>query len=99
MVKVAKLALEDGTILKGEAFGYETTKTGEVVFSTGMVGYVESMTDPSYHKQLLVFTYPLIGNYGVPNDDEPTLDEFNLPLYFESRKIWPTRLSKNSYHS
>ena len=68
MVKVAKLALEDGTILKGEAFGYETTKTGEVVFSTGMVGYVESLTDPSFKGEILMSTYPLEGNYGVKEE-------------------------------
>lgn len=59
-----------------------------------MVGYVESLTDPSYHKQLLVFTYPLIGNYGVPSDpsenDPTSVDEFNLPLYFESAQVWPS---------
>ena len=68
MVKVAKLALEDGTILKGEAFGYEATKTGEVVFSTGMVGYVESLTDPSFKGEILMSTYPLEGNYGVKEE-------------------------------
>ena len=61
----AKLALEDGTIVKGESFGYETTKIGEVVFSTGMVGYTESLTDPSFKGQILMSTYPLEGNYGV----------------------------------
>lgn len=65
MLKEAKLALEDGTILKGEGFGFETTKTGEVVFATGMTGYVESLTDPSYKGQLLMNTYPLQGNYGI----------------------------------
>ena len=65
MVKEAKLALEDGTILTGEGFGYETTKTGEVVFATGMTGYVESLTDPSYKGQILMTTYPLQGNYGI----------------------------------
>lgn len=65
MVKEAKLALEDGTILYGEGFGFETTKTGEVVFATGMTGYVESLTDPSYKGQLLMNTYPLQGNYGI----------------------------------
>jgi carbamoyl-phosphate synthase small subunit len=65
MVREAKLALEDGTILKGESFGFETTKTGEVVFATGMTGYVESLTDPSYKGQLLMNTYPLQGNYGI----------------------------------
>jgi carbamoyl-phosphate synthase small subunit len=65
MVKEAKLALEDGTILKGESFGFETIKTGEVVFATGMTGYVESLTDPSYKGQILMTTYPLQGNYGI----------------------------------
>lgn len=65
MIREAKLALEDGTILKGESFGFETTKTGEVVFATGMTGYVESLTDPSYKGQLLMNTYPLQGNYGI----------------------------------
>ena len=65
MVKEAKLALEDGTILTGEGFGYETIKTGEVVFATGMTGYVESLTDPSYKGQILMSTYPLQGNYGI----------------------------------
>ena len=64
----AKLALEDGTIVKGESFGYETTKIGEVVFSTGMVGYTESLTDPSFKGQILMSTYPLEGNYGVSED-------------------------------
>lgn len=68
MVKEAKLALEDGTILKGESFGFETTKTGEVVFATGMTGYVESLTDPSYKGQLLMNTYPLQGNYGISEE-------------------------------
>jgi len=68
MIKEAKLALEDGTILYGESFGYETTKTGEVVFATGMTGYVESLTDPSYKGQLLMNTYPLQGNYGISNE-------------------------------
>lgn len=65
MIKEAKIALEDGTILKGDSFGFETTKTGEVVFSTGMTGYVESLTDPSYKGQILMNTYPLQGNYGI----------------------------------
>jgi carbamoyl-phosphate synthase small subunit len=61
----AKIALEDGTIIKGEGFGYEATKVGEIVFSTGMTGYVESLTDPSFKGQILMATYPLQGNYGV----------------------------------
>lgn len=68
MIKEAKLALEDGTILKGEGFGYETTNVGEVVFSTGMGGYTESLTDPSLKGEILMSTYPLAGNYGVCED-------------------------------
>ncbi len=64
----AKLALEDGTILIGEAFGYKTTNVGEVVFSTGMTGYTESLTDPSFKGEILMSTYPLEGNYGVDED-------------------------------
>lgn len=61
-----KLVLEDGTVLEGKSFGAPVSSAGEVVFSTGMVGYPESLTDPSYLGQILIFTYPLIGNYGVP---------------------------------
>ena len=68
MVKTAKLALEDGTILKGEGFGAECIKTGELVFSTAMVGYVEALTDPSFKGQILMSTYPLEGNYGVSSE-------------------------------
>jgi carbamoyl-phosphate synthase small subunit len=60
--------LEDGTRLTGKSFGYERSVAGEVVFYTAMTGYPESLTDPSYTGQLLVSTYPLIGNYGVPSD-------------------------------
>ena len=65
----AKLILEDGSIFEGYSFGSKKNVNGEVVFNTGMVGYPESLTDPSYHGQILVFTYPLIGNYGVPDYD------------------------------
>lgn len=62
----ARLVLEDGTIFEGESFGAAKSSTGEVVFATGMVGYDLSLTDPSYAGQILTFTYPLIGNWGVP---------------------------------
>jgi carbamoyl-phosphate synthase small subunit len=68
------LELEDGTRLAGSGFGHRGQTSGEVVFTTGMTGYVESLTDPSYRGQILVFTYPLIGNYGVPAQDD--LDRF-----------------------
>lgn len=79
------LILEDGTVFTGNIFGTKIPVDGEVVFQTGMVGYPESLTDPSYHKQILVLTYPLIGNYGVPSDEK---DCFGLPKFFESHKIW-----------
>lgn len=85
MSTAATLILEDGTVLQGDSFGSANNRDGEVVFQTGMVGYPESLTDPSYHEQILVLTYPLIGNYGVPGDD---VDIHGLPKYFESRKIW-----------
>lgn len=61
-----RLSLKDGTRIEGESFGHESSIAGEVVFSTGMVGYPESITDPSYKGQILILTYPIIGNYGVP---------------------------------
>ncbi len=65
----AVLALEDGTVVEGVAFGEETDAEGELVFNTSMTGYVEALTDPSYKGQILMMTYPLIGNYGVCRDD------------------------------
>jgi len=84
----AVLLLEDGTVIQGQGFGAEATVSGEVVFNTGMVGYPESLTDPSYHKQILVQTWPLVGNYGVARRD--TTDEFGIPLHFESDSIQVT---------
>lgn len=68
MVK-AYLALEDGTVVEGRAFGAERDAEGELVFNTAMTGYVEALTDPSYKGQILMMTYPLIGNYGVCRED------------------------------
>ena len=82
-VKKAKLILEDGTIFEGELFGFFKSIAGEVVFNTGMVGYPETLTDPSYNGQILVMTYPLIGNYGIP----PYSEDETLPENFESEKI------------
>ena len=77
------LVLEDGTVFSGKQFGFSGSVAGEVVFNTGMVGYPETMTDPSYTGQILVFTYPLIGNYGIPDDSRVN----NLLSHFESEKI------------
>ena len=65
----AKLALEDGTVYTGRAFGAPGEATGEVVFNTSMTGYQEVLTDPSYKGQIVAMTYPLIGNYGVNRED------------------------------
>jgi carbamoyl-phosphate synthase/aspartate carbamoyltransferase/dihydroorotase len=81
----ARLILEDGTTYNGFSFGASVGVAGEVVFQTGMVGYPESLTDPSYKGQLLCLTYPLIGNYGVPSAN--TYDEFGLPAFFESDRV------------
>jgi carbamoyl-phosphate synthase small subunit len=81
----AVLVLEDGSLFVGKGFGAETTSIAEVVFTTGMVGYPESMTDPSFAGQLLCFTYPLIGNYGVSSMKD--LDSMGLPKQFESESI------------
>ncbi|MDD3089830.1 MAG: glutamine-hydrolyzing carbamoyl-phosphate synthase small subunit [Candidatus Omnitrophica bacterium] len=67
--KPAKIALEDGRVFSGWSFGAETEKCGEVVFNTSMTGYQEILTDPSYRGQIVVMTYPLIGNYGVNDED------------------------------
>ncbi len=80
----AALVLEDGSVFFGKGFGAQKTVVGEVVFTTGMVGYPESITDPSYQGQILCFTYPLIGNYGVPSLD--IRDKWGIPLHFESDK-------------
>ena len=81
-MKEARLILDDGTEFCGWSFGYDANAVGEVVFNTAMTGYPESLTDPSYAGQILVTTYPLIGNYGVPETGgEP------LPKFMESKRI------------
>ena len=72
-MKKRYLVLENGTIYTGEAFGADTEVMAEVVFNTGMSGYQESITDLSYRGEMIVFTYPLIGNYGVNRDDFESL--------------------------
>ncbi len=81
---MATLTLSDGTTFTGESFGAPVDSDGEVVFNTGMVGYPESLTDPSYRGQILTFTYPLIGNYGVPGEE---LNEWGFSKNFESEQI------------
>jgi carbamoyl-phosphate synthase small subunit len=81
--KPIQLVLENGAVFHGKSFGYESPTAGEVVFSTAMVGYPESLTDPSYAGQILTVTYPLIGNYGVPAD----IVENQLSKFYESEII------------
>ncbi len=90
----AKLVLEDGSVFSGHGFGYNKPVSGEVVFNTGMVGYPESLTDPSYRGQILCLTYPLIGNYGVPKHEK---DSFGLEKNFESEKIQVSGLIVSDY--
>ena len=91
------LELEDGTVLQGCSFGAANSVAGELVFQTGMVGYPESLTDPSYTGQILVITFPLVGNYGVPSRE--TLDDLlpGLPAHFEAAKIHIAGLVVASY--
>lgn len=89
----ARLFLEDGSVFKGTPFGAAKAAAGEVVFSTGMVGYPESLTDPSYKGQILVLTYPLIGNYGVPKP----VYENGLYKNFESERVHVSALIVSSY--
>ena len=83
---IGKLVLENGNTFKGKLFGYipDGGISGEVVFQTGMTGYVETLTDPSYKEQILVFTYPIIGNYGVPKENKGL---FKMSESFESNSI------------
>lgn len=93
-MREARLILENGTEFYGHSFGYEQETFGEVVFSTAMTGYPESLTDPSYAGQILVMTYPLIGNYGVP---ETRIGCNGLPLFTESEHIHPKALVVADY--
>lgn len=95
MTLKAKLILSDGLTFEGESFGFNSSVSGEVVFNTGMVGYNESLTDPSYSGQILCLTYPLIGNYGVPKK----IYQNNLIKNFESEKIHINEKELNTGYS
>ena len=69
-----QLILEDGSVYKGYGFGSDSEIPGEVVFNTAMTGYQETISDPSYNGQIITFTYPLIGNYGINRDDYETIN-------------------------
>ena len=91
------LEIQDGEVYEGISFGAQKSAAGELVFQTGMVGYPESLTDPSYRGQILVLTFPLVGNYGVPS--RTVMDELleDLPKYFESSEIHIAGLVTASY--
>jgi carbamoyl-phosphate synthase small subunit len=91
--KSVKLVLEDGTEIEGTSFGAFSSSAGEVVFSTAMTGYPENLTDPSFAGQILVLTYPMVGNYGVPGEE---LYE-SISKIFESDKIHIAGLVVNYY--
>lgn len=92
----ATLKLSNGMSFEGWSFGYDGPSDGEVVFSTAMVGYPESLTDPSYSGQILCVTYPIIGNYGVPDEGS---DEQGISRNFESERIWVRGLIISDYSS
>jgi len=93
---LATLYLEDGSKFVGRSFGsHEAAVDGEVVFTTGMVGYPEALTDPSYQGQIITLTTPMVGNYGVP--DRKKVDKFGLPAMFESYKIHASGLIVQDY--
>jgi carbamoyl-phosphate synthase small subunit len=86
----ALLVLEDGAEFAGRSFGKARSAAGEVVFTTGMTGYPQTLTDPSFRGQIIVSTYPLAGNYGVPLTAKklaPYMDKYGIPVHFESERI------------
>ncbi|PHH58713.1 hypothetical protein CDD81_4799 [Ophiocordyceps australis] len=91
------LELEDGSAYQGYSFGAKKSIAGELVFQTGMVGYPESLTDPSYRGQILVITFPLVGNYGVPSREASDKIIGDLPAHFESSQIHAAGLVTASY--
>ena len=92
--RTVQLLLDDGSVFHGKSFGYEKATAGEVVFNTAMTGYPESLTDPSYSGQLMVLTYPLVGNYGVP---PRTFEANGLATFMESEKIHAEAIIVSDY--
>lgn len=93
-MKKVTLVLSDGTSFRGESFGFESPVAGEVVFNTAMTGYPESLTDPSYAGQLMVLTYPLVGNYGVPPF---SIEADGIPSFMESDRIYASAIIVADY--
>ena len=93
-MKDVTLVLQDGTKFKGKSFGFEKPVAGEVVFNTAMMGYPESLTDPSYAGQLMTLTYPLVGNYGVPPF---TIEKNGIATFMESDRIYAKAIIVSDY--
>ena len=93
-MKKVTLVLSDGTRFHGRSFGYEQPVAGEVVFNTAMMGYPESLTDPSYAGQMMTLTYPLVGNYGVPPF---TIGNDGIATFMESDKIYASAIIVSDY--
>ena len=93
-MKKVTLVLSDGTSFRGESFGFDSPVAGEVVFNTAMTGYPESLTDPSYAGQLMVLTYPLVGNYGVPPF---SIEADGIPSFMESDRIYASAIIVADY--
>ena len=100
MNKKARLVLEDGTVFTGKSFGATTESFGEVVFNTGITGYQEVLSDPSYCGQIVTMTYPMIGNYGINRDDfesiRPYIHGFVVREYCEYPSNWRNEQSIDS---
>lgn len=95
--ELMQLELEDGAVCQGFRYGARKSVSGECVFSTGLVGYPESLTDPSYRGQILILTFPEIGNYGVPSRIAMDALLKDIPAYFEASEIHVAGLITASY--
>src|SRR5436189_3795006 len=99
---IAKLALEDGTVYTGRSFGARGETFGEIVFNTSLTGYQEVLTDPSYRGQIVVMTYPLIGNYGINHEDDestkPWLAGFVVRELSRIASNWRSREPLGAWH-
>lgn len=95
------LILEDGTVFEGKAFGADKTITGEVVFTTGMTGYQETITDQSFNGQIITFTYPMVGNYGINRDDfesiEPTCQGVIVKEHARLASNWRSQMTLDQF--
>src|SRR6185437_7615340 len=96
-----KLILEDGTVLIGDSFGWDSETTGEVVFNTSMTGYQEIISDPSNYGQIVIFSYPMSGNYGINRDDfesiQPVIKGVVVKEVCDFPSNWRNEMSLDEY--